>query len=110
MPHILYGDGIHDDTAAIQELIDSSMEVSLPAPKAFYLISKPLELHGNLRLKLPRYAEIRLADGANCYMLKNVTVDDAKPRRSPWLQCSGASANRRALTRPACGVILSAIE
>jgi len=80
MPRILYGDGIHDDTAAIQELIDSSMEVSLPAPKAFYLISKPLELHGNLRLKLPRYAEIRLADGANCYMLKNVTVDDEKPR------------------------------
>ena len=33
MPHILYGDGIHDDTAAIQELIDSSMEVSLPALK-----------------------------------------------------------------------------
>lgn len=80
MPHILYGDGIHDDTAAIQELIDSSMEVSLPAPKAFYLISKPLELHGNLRLKLPRYAEICLADGANCYMLKNATVDDEKPR------------------------------
>lgn len=33
MNAILYGDGIHDDTAAIQELIDSGLcEVSLPLP------------------------------------------------------------------------------
>ena len=31
--HVLYGDGIHDDQPAIQELIDSGVcEVCLPAP------------------------------------------------------------------------------
>ena len=75
MPYVLYGDGIHDDTAAIQEMIDNSCEVILPAPKAHYLISKPLELHSNCSLVLPRYAEIRLAPMSNCVMLKNVTVD-----------------------------------
>ncbi len=85
MAHILYGDGIHDDTAAIQELIDNGCEVSLPAPKAFYLISKPLELHSNVRLVLPRFAEIRMAAGSNCYMLKNKTVDDKKDRLSTRL-------------------------
>ncbi len=77
---ILYGDGIHDDTSAIQELIDNNCEVNLPAPKAFYLISRSLELHSNLRLTLPRFAEIRLKEGSNCYMLKNVTVEDREAR------------------------------
>ena len=68
----LYGDGIHDDYPAIQEMIDSGVcEVSLPAPKKHYLISKTLVLPSNFRLVLPRYAEIRLADGANCVMLRN---------------------------------------
>lgn len=77
---ILYGDGIHDDTSAIQELIDNNCEVNLPAPKAFYLISRSLELHSNLKLTLPRFAEIRLKEGSNCYMLKNVTVEDREAR------------------------------
>ena len=72
MKHRLYGDGIHDDTAAIQEMIDSGVcEVSLPAPAVHYLITKPLVLPSNFRLVLPRFAEIRLADGANCVMLRN---------------------------------------
>lgn len=34
MQYELYGDGVHDDYPAIQEMIDSSVcEVSLPAPK-----------------------------------------------------------------------------
>ena len=37
LTYTLYGDGIHDDTAAIQELIDTSVgELSLPAPKKLY--------------------------------------------------------------------------
>lgn len=75
MKNILYGDGINDDTAAIQELIDSSCELALPPPKVHYLISKPLELHSNFKLKLPRFAEIRLAPASNCVMLKNRTKD-----------------------------------
>lgn len=79
--HILYGDGVHDDTAAIQELIDSGVcEVSLPAPAVRYLISRPLTIPSCFKLKLPRYAEIRLADGADCCMLQNKTVRKPAPR------------------------------
>lgn len=80
MQNCLFGDGIHDDTAAIQELLDSSAEVSLPQPSGCYLISKPLILHSGNRLSLPRFAEIKLAAQSNCYMLKNETVDDCKKR------------------------------
>ena len=72
LKYTLYGDGIHDDTNAIQEMIDSgTCEVTLPVPKKLYLISKPLVIPSNFKLKLPRYAEIKLADGANCFMLQN---------------------------------------
>lgn len=68
----LYGDGIHDDYPAIQELIDSGIcELALPAPKVRYLISQTLVIPSGFRLVLPRFAEIRLMDGANCLMLRN---------------------------------------
>jgi len=79
--YILYGDGVHDDTAAIQELIDSgACEVSLPAPQKCYLISKPLVIHSNFKLKLPRFAEIRLADGSDCFMLMNKVIEKPAKR------------------------------
>ena len=75
----LYGDGKHDDTAAIQQRIDSGLcELILPAPEKFYLISKTLELPSNFRLVLPRYAEIRLADGSDCFMIRNRQPNEAK--------------------------------
>ena len=81
MSNKLYGDGIHDDTSAIQEMIDSSVcEVCLPAPKKRYLISKPLVIPSNFKLKLPRFAEIKLADNANCFMLQNKTVKKSAKR------------------------------
>ncbi|MBQ8341695.1 MAG: hypothetical protein IJY22_04890 [Clostridia bacterium] len=77
----LYGDGLHDDTAAIQAMIDSGVcEVVLPAPAKCYLISRPLELPSNFRLVLPRFAEVRLADGANCVMVRNKVVYDHAKR------------------------------
>lgn len=81
MKYTLYGDGIHDDYPAIQQQIDSGVcEVILPPPEKFYLITKTLELPSNFRLVLPRFAEIRLADGANCLMVKNRTVPDYAQR------------------------------
>ena len=75
----LYGDGIHDDTAAIQQRIDSGLcELVLPAPEKFYLVSKTLELPSNFCLTLPRYAEIRLADGSNCFMIRNRRPNEDK--------------------------------
>lgn len=84
--HRLYGDGIHDDTAAIQELIDSGVcEVALPVPKKHYLISKTLEIPSNFKFKLPRFAEIKLADGSNCFMLKNKTVSKPAKRQRDFI-------------------------
>lgn len=67
--------------AAIRELIDSgSCEVSLPAPKVCYLISKPLELPSDFRFVLPRFAEIKLAKGSDCEMIRNKMVPDFSER------------------------------
>lgn len=75
MNYTLYGDGIHDDTAAIQQMIDEKSCVHLPAPEKFYLISKTLKLHSNSELHLDRFTEIKLAPKSNCPMLTN---DDHK--------------------------------
>ena len=73
---MLYGDGIHDDTQGIQELLDERLRlVDLPMPAVCYLISKPLVIHSNQELRLPRLAIIRLADNSNCLMLKNEAYD-----------------------------------
>ena len=77
----LYGDGLHDDQPAIQEMIDSGVcEVTLPVPKKHYLITKPIVIPSCFKLKLPRFAEIRLADGANCFMLQNKAVEKPAKR------------------------------
>ena len=82
---MLYGDGTHDDTQGIQELLDSRTRlVDLPMPQVCYRISKPLVIHSNQELRLPRLAVIRLADGSNCAMLRNEAyaeeLADAKRR------------------------------
>ena len=76
----LVGDGVHDDTAAIQDMIDCCSEVVLPMPEVCYLISKPLVLHSGCKLKLPRFAEIKLKDGSNCVMLTNEMRGDIAER------------------------------
>ncbi len=84
--YTLYGDGVHDDYPAIQEMLDSgACEVVLPAPRKNYLISKTLIISSNCRLVLPRFAHIKLADGANCFMLQNKTVYKPERRTHPHL-------------------------
>lgn len=68
----LVGDGVHDDTDAIQRLLDTkTCRVELPPPASFYLISGTLKIHSNQELVLPRFCTIRLRDGSNCPMLEN---------------------------------------
>lgn len=68
----IVGDGVADDTAAIQALLDSRRAlVSLPAPTKHYLISKPLRIHSNQTLQLDRFTVIRLKDGSDCLMITN---------------------------------------
>lgn len=85
MKNTLYGDGIHSDFLAIQELLDSgASEICLPAPKNFYLIDNTLKIHGGQTLKMAPTTIIKLADDSNCEMLtdcdfntwkENVCVD-----------------------------------
>ena len=66
------GDGITDDTTAIQQLLDGpNTKVYLPPPSKCYLISKPLRMHSDQTLHLDPNTVIRLADGAMQYMLVN---------------------------------------
>ena len=65
----LYGDGIHDDTDAIQAMLDMCGTVRIPDGR--YLITKPLIIHSNTHLILSSLATLRLADGANCSLLDN---------------------------------------
>lgn len=68
----LVGDGTHDDTTAIQALLDSKRAlVYLPAPPKHYLISKPLRIYSNQTLQLDRFTVIRLKDGSDCLMITN---------------------------------------
>ncbi|MDR2440944.1 MAG: hypothetical protein LBE12_16410 [Planctomycetaceae bacterium] len=66
------GDGMNDDTAAIQALLDAGVNtVYLPPPPKYYLISKPLRLHSDQTLRLDPNTTVRLADGACQYLLVN---------------------------------------
>ncbi len=72
----LYGDGIHDDTPAIQEILDSKASViELPVPEKNYSISKTLKIYSNQTLKLGETTTIKLMPGSNCFMLTNADED-----------------------------------
>jgi len=58
----LVGDGVADDTAAIQARLDSGMScVYLPPPAKHYLISKTLKIGSSQELRLDRFSVVRLA-------------------------------------------------
>ena len=65
----IYGDGIHDDTCALQAMLDKRGLVEVPEGR--YLITKPLIIHDDTHLKLTSMTVLRLADGANCAILDN---------------------------------------
>ena len=66
---ILYGDGVHDDTKALQEILDACGTVTVP--DGSYLISDSLVIHDNTCLRLSHNTTIILADDACCVMLRN---------------------------------------
>ena len=64
-----YRDGIHDDTASLQALLDNKGTINIP--DGTYLIKKPLIIHDDTHLILSKNATFYLADGANCSLLDN---------------------------------------
>ncbi len=71
-PTGIAGDGIQDDTAGIQALLDTRRTVVyLPPPPKHYLISNPLQIHSHQTLQLDRFTAIRLKDGSDCLMITN---------------------------------------
>ena len=68
----LAGDGVTDDTAAIQARLDSGEScVYLPPPTRHYLISRTLKIGSNQELRLDRFSVIRLAPKSDCPMIEN---------------------------------------
>lgn len=69
---MLVGDGVADDTAAIQARLDSGAScVYLPPPRKHYLISRTLKIGSDTELKLDRFSVIKLAPMSNCPMIEN---------------------------------------
>lgn len=72
----LYGDGVHDDTAAIQALLDTGRAtVQLPPPEVKYLISRTLLMHSGQSLQLDRFTQVELMPQSNCVMLGNADME-----------------------------------
>lgn len=67
---MLYGDGLHDDTAALQELLDKAGIVTIDRPGT-YLVSKTLIIHSNTRLELSPGAKILAAPMSRCALIEN---------------------------------------
>lgn len=67
---MLYGDGIHDDTSAIQELLDKRGNVSIDFVGNF-LISKTLIIHSNTRFTIAPGAKLFCAPMSHCSLIQN---------------------------------------
>ena len=76
----LYGDGLHDDTNALQARLDKAGEVRIPDGR--YLITHPLIIHDNTHLLLSKNAYLRLADHANCSLLDNDGLYERRPNKN----------------------------
>ena len=62
IPPRLYGDGLHDDTDALQAMLDTRAGlVAPPAPQAHYLISRTLDVHSGQELRFSRWTRILLS-------------------------------------------------
>ena len=67
---MLYGNGIQDDTLALQELLDKRGIVTVEQPGT-YLVSKTLIIHSNTKLILSPGARILAAPMSKCALIEN---------------------------------------
>lgn len=93
----LYGDGVHDDTAAIQALLDRAGDVRLP--DGHYCITRPLIIHDNTHFILSAGAHLRLADHANCSLLDNDGLYTRRTNRHITIEGGIFDGNNRSQER-----------
>lgn len=67
---MLYGDGIHDDTIVLQEMLDGCGVVTVDRP-GVYLITKTLIIHSNTRFILAPGVKLLAAPMSRCALLEN---------------------------------------
>ena len=67
---MLYGDGTHDDTAALQAMLDQRGIVSVDRPGT-YLISRTLIIHADTRFVLSPGAHLLAAPMSRCALIEN---------------------------------------
>ncbi len=67
---MLYGDGIHSDTQAIQEMLDKQGIVTIDRPGT-YLIDKTLIIRSNTRFILSPGAKLLAAPMSRCALIEN---------------------------------------
>ena len=67
---MFYADGIHDDTLALQALLDQCGIVTIDRPGT-YLVSKTLIIHSNTRLVLAPGVHLLAAPGSKCALIEN---------------------------------------
>ncbi len=67
---MLYGDGIHDDTQAIQQMLDGCGIVTIDKPGT-YLISRTLIIRSNTRFVLSPGAKLLAAPMSKCALIEN---------------------------------------
>ena len=99
----LAGDGVTDDTAAIQARLDAGAPlVYLPPPKSCYLISRTLRIGSDTELRLDRFTVVRLAPKSDCPMVENRSYRAGRDVRlaltgGVWdMACAGQSPNAMA--------------
>lgn len=67
---MLYGDGIHDDTLALQQMLDGRGIVTVDKP-GVYLVTKTLIIHSNTRLILSPGARLLASPMSRCALIEN---------------------------------------
>lgn len=72
---MLYADGIHDDTLALQQMLDARGIVTVDRPGT-YLITKTLIIHSNTRLVLAPGVHLLAAPMSRCALLENEQFAD----------------------------------
>ena len=78
------GDGVADDTAEIQKMLDAKGLISLEAPGACYRISRSLRIGSDTELRLASDARVLLAPGSDCPLLVNADITNGNARITVW--------------------------